>query len=249
LIAAAALAVGSTAASAATILGVDFNVAANPGATPPTGESPTQAGFQSFPVTSGTAIAMPVSNTYAVSDPSVTSNAITATIANGLSATSTGNLLTRDRGAPADTGSFTYGSLYRDLIIGNPSNSTLTLQLTGLNPNTPYDVTLFAYDNNNPGAITLTDVTGGTPHSSAAYTFTGASSNFTSTTPNDIFGRTLHSTSAADGSLTFTATDVTTNGPNQAILNGFRIDTPTPEPTSFTLVALAATPLLRRRRR
>jgi len=219
----------SAVASAAPFLSVDFNHIATP-------TSPTEAGppaFQAFDVPDG-ATAGPMTQTYSVSDPLLTATSVTVRIASGTTPTATANLLSRDRGAIADNGTFTYGDLYRDIAIATGTNTTLTLGISGLNPNAPYDVTLYAYDNNNGGTVTLTNTTGGATAPAVSYTYTNGAANFTGgTTPNDVFCRTLRVTSDATGALTFTS-NTNFNG-SQGLLNGFQIST-VPEPT----VGLAA---------
>ena len=97
--------------------------------------------------------------------------AYTVTVANGATVNSIGQListatlLSRDRLAPlSDSGSFTYNNLYRDMITGA---TTLVTQISGLSPNTPYTIVFHAYDNNNPGNVTFTNITGATPGSPA----------------------------------------------------------------------------------
>lgn len=220
------------------ILGVDFDVS---------GAANTQSGFQSFPITSGNTNG-PLGQAFPVSDPGVTSGSVTATVANGTSAAGTGVLLTRDRSTPTNTGTFTYANLYRDVLVANPSATTLVLQLSGLNPSTSYAVELFSYDNSNSSAtVTFADMTAGSSGGTASYTYAGGTSNFNATTSNDVFGRTLTATSTAAGVLTFGVTTTSSNN-SQAELNGFQISA-TPEPSSLAISIGAGALLLARRRR
>ncbi|HEX8916505.1 MAG TPA: hypothetical protein VF796_29405, partial [Humisphaera sp.] len=218
----AALTVFGFAASSASaaVLAVDFGSTTNVS---------TETGFQPFGVVEAGAPG-PVSQSFAVADPSVTSGSITVTLANGSSIAGTGVLLARNRGAPADSGAFTYGELYRDLAIANPSNTTLQLQLAGLNPSTQYDVTLYAYDPNNGGTVTLTDVTTGAPGTVQSYTYAAGS-----VTANEQYGRTFRVTSTVDGTAAFTST--TNFNSSQGLLNGFQISA-VPEPASAAVVGV-----------
>lgn len=214
------------------VLSVDFDGTAT---------GATQAGFQGFFI-SQTATPGPMSSTFPVSDPAVTSGSVTVTVSAGADITSTNNLLTRDRGAIADAGSFTYGNFYRDLLIATGTNTILNLQLSGLNPSTQYDVTLYAYDKNNSLTPTFTNVTGGASSPSATYT------SLTTVSSNGEDGRTLRVTSSAAGAVVFRITNTGGNA-MQGILNGVELAS-VPEPASAAALAgAAALALLARRRR
>jgi len=132
------------ASSYAQLLSVDFNSINN---APP---SPTLTGFQAFNIDRAVNAARTAS--FTASDSSI----VTVILPNG--ATSS-----RDRGAVAGTGSFTYSDLYRDLAvqIAYPSpaaggatptlaavNAVTSLKLTGLSLSTDYTIRLWSV---NPG--------------------------------------------------------------------------------------------------
>ena len=57
-----------------------------------------------------------------------------------------------DRGGPADAGAMTYGELYRDFVLHN-SSGTLSFDITGLAPNTPYELTWYMFDSAAVGSL------------------------------------------------------------------------------------------------
>lgn len=199
-------------------LAVDFGQTQTP--------SLVEPGFNGFKVTN-LAVAGPVIQTYGGIGVTVT-NGATVNAAGDL--TATGLVNARDRGQPAtDGGTFTYNDVYRDFVT---NGATMAVQITGLLPETPYEVTFYAYDHNNSRTQTFTDITGATAASpngvnialgSIAWT---APATFGGTTPNDVFARSITATTDAAGRLTFkqTGTGSTT------VLNALRLWAPPPKP-------------------
>ena len=132
-------------------------------------------------------------------------------------------------------GAFTYADLYRDFVYTNVSGSPTYIELSGLNANTPYTVTLYPTDPNNAKTTTITNVTGG---GSTAF---GAITTTTAYTSNEQYAVTNSATTDSGGRLILRASTSTF-----ATINGLRIDVP--EPGCAGLLALALPALLRRRR-
>ncbi|HEY8966849.1 MAG TPA: hypothetical protein VIM58_10420 [Candidatus Methylacidiphilales bacterium] len=223
-----ALILGGFAAPAshgAPLLSVDFGATTNP----------TLSGFQTFSIATGN-VAGPVTQSFTGIDTSLTSGTLSFTLAAGTTLTGTSTLTARDRGTIASTGTFTYGPIYEDFI--NPSSgTTLTMGISGLNANTQYTLTLYAYDNSNTKTLTFADYTSGTAGASGTIAFTAATS-FTSTTPNDIYALTLTLTSDASGNLVIR--DTASSG--TPVIDGLVISAvAVPEPTTVTLLFLSAT--------
>jgi hypothetical protein len=57
-----------------------------------------------------------------------------------------------DRGLPPDAGAMTYGELYRDFVLHNASG-TLSFDITGLTPNTEYEITWYTWDSAAIGTV------------------------------------------------------------------------------------------------
>ncbi|MGI5868536.1 MAG: hypothetical protein ACOX9C_03700 [Kiritimatiellia bacterium] len=175
------------------ILRVDFNA----------GTSSQQAGWNQFGIPTVNTPG-PISETYADLDPQWTSSGTpgqaTLTLAAGADITSTTSLLARDRGAPDEgaTG-FSYSNVYRDFIT-SALNVSLWIGLSGLNPETAYNLTLHAYDNNNTRKMVFVDYTGGSPGVADSVSFTAAST-FDANTPSNIYAGTLAMISDSDGNL------------------------------------------------
>jgi hypothetical protein len=209
-------------ASAAPFLHVDFN----------SGSSPTESGpptFSAFSI-SGT----PASASVSYSTPlSMTSGTTTISLAS-----SAGNLDKRDRGTPSDSGSFTFGELYRDFATTFDNDRSMLIEISGLKPSTPYNVTFYAYDSIVSSlSNTLTNTTSGTQPSSSG-TITQSSSSISS---NSQYALTMDVISDSSGVATFTETPSAGTSPR---LNGLQI---APEPSCLGLLALAGLALLRRR--
>ena len=148
---------------AAPFLNVDFN------RTDGTTASPTQAGFAAFDVVQSPPATDP-STTFPVTSPAVASNAVTVKLTGGVTVNAAGDLVgtttvtSRDRAAPADSGAFTHGTLYRDFAFASVTNGIgvpLGIELTGLNPSTKYQVTLYVDDATAARTDQYTDLTGG----------------------------------------------------------------------------------------
>lgn len=162
----------------------------------------------------------------------------------------TGNLGAsgRERGAPVDNGSFTYGSLLRDLVtriaqgdtVGNP---LVSLQISGLPVSTSYTLQLWALDNaNGAGAEVSTwyDMSSGSNITLGTIT----NSNAAAPTSNNDFSLTATVTTDSTGTLKLGS--VFPNSQGQ--INGFTLNT-IPEPGSLVFLAMGMMSVLSRRRR
>jgi hypothetical protein len=211
----------------APIVGVNFG-----------GTASAQTDFQLFLV-DGDATGRP-SVTYA-GLPELASGQLTTAIASGSDfndwTANVGPIIARERGGPVDVPpDFTYGALYRDLILasngGTLNATTLQLQLTDLDPNTAYVVTFYTYDNNNPsGTETIVNRTGGAASAfgSISYASPTSSASFT----NGLYSLSGTVTTDGTGMLWFSFTNTGDN--HQAILNGFQIAS-VPEPGECLLL-------------
>ncbi|MFA7343358.1 MAG: PEP-CTERM sorting domain-containing protein [Terrimicrobiaceae bacterium] len=240
VVAALALAVIPVTSQAAPLLSVDFNADNNIN---------TQAGFQGFALAQGGGSGGVYTNTYGnftvnvAGDDSVDANGV-------LNSTGSGpdGVLSRDKGVLGS--GFTYSNLYRDFAFGgNTGADSFAFQIygPGLSANTAYNVTFYAYDNDNSGTSTFTNRTGlntgdaGT--TLGTITWTGGST-FNSSTPESIFSLTSTVTSDANGRLTF---GVGASGVKGKI-NGFEISA-VPEPGTWALLAFSLTAVIVLRRR
>lgn len=209
----------ATAATAgAAILNVDFGL--------PTG--PVQTGFQGFgAASSGTPNP---SHTYSVAG--VASGAITLT-------TPGGGVSGRDRGAITGSGTFTYSDLYRSLITALAKGSTattVTLRISGLNPNTDYSLQIWSNDPgyNNGALYSWYDTTSGT---SAVLlgTITNTQPPTATMYPNNnAFSITTTVHSSSSGMIQLAQNDSMGNG----VINGLVISA-VPEPASATVLGIA----------
>ena len=248
----------------------------NGGSSPNTGH-PNQRGFRRWDnlPTSGQN-GDPAQNGYPVDTATQTFN--TSTVASGnvqatLSSRDVGgtqnaptylagaNLNSHDMSIPGrdldDSGNFTPArdSVYRDRVIAetgigsNGTNHRLEIKLEGLDPNTPYKVKFYAYDNANPQGVTVfTDVTanpliqmpgansgdgnftpgdgsGGTQYAPAGQ-FIDGTAPVTFPNTNDFRAIELFATSDGTGKLVFAETTVAgLSGTTQVlpVLNGFEI--------------------------
>ena len=185
----------------ALILSVDFN----------TNSSPTESGppvFSSFNIV-GTPAAQAVSFP---TDPLLTSGNTTISLSS-----SAGNLDSRDRGTPLDSGSFTFGELYRDFATTFDSNRTLQIQIAGLKPYMRYSFTFYAFD---AGTAVLSDTFVNTttvpqPSTSGVIIQTSPTISF-----NGQFALRMDAISDGSGIVTFSETPAATTSPR---LNGLQI--------------------------
>lgn len=233
--------VGTGLTEAATVLNIDFN----------TTGSNTETGFSAFNLgANSTNLVNGLQNIYAVPTGATGGGAGNVTVTlNGRDAS--GNLATfpngnfaRLRGTPLDSGSFNYGDLYYDLLMG-PVNSTSSAEvvLSGLAANTTFSLRVFSFDSQaSSSTFTYTDHTSGSSVPFGAITTSGTP---TSNLQNSFMGTI---TSSPTGTISFWA-QATAGGSNgRAVINGFELDTvAVPEP-SVTLSMLAGVVLLSFRR-
>jgi hypothetical protein len=230
LVSALSLAIAPTAFSATTfsaIVGYDPNTYWAGGVTAGidfNDGSPTQSGF--------TGIAASNNTTY-----NVLSNGITFDI--GVRNTNTGNQ-NRDRGAAG-------GDLVRDFEqwfnnLGTGVLVEATVSLSGLLPNTDYDISFFTF-NIGAGQSTHTFYDGAAITDPVITTFTtgGNQLNFATWSP----GVTITTNSGVSGVIDLT---VQSNSGSRLTLNGIAVQV-IPEPSSAALLALAGFALFRRSRR
>lgn len=202
-------------------LNVDFN----------SGSSPTESdppGFSAFTI-SGT----PGSKSLPFSTPALFTSGITTITLSS----SAGNLDSRDRSAPSDSGSFLFGELYRDFATTFDNDRTLQIQISGLNPNTQFSITFYAYDS---GTSSLSDTFLNTtvgPQPSTSGVITQSSSSISS---NNQFALTMYAISDASGIITFSETPSAGTSPR---LNALQIAVP--ELSSISLnIAMAGSGIL-----
>lgn len=160
----------------------------------------------------------------------VTQNGVTLTIGSGANES-------RNRTGPTIS-SNPLEDVFRDFFFTRSADGAVPIVFSGLVPETPYEITGYAYDasggNNETGFWYLGSVDPG----NLQHTWT--SSIATLDDPGDIF--TLTGTSNASGELTYL---VTTD--NTSRINGFEVNQ-IPEPSSLALLALGGIVAARRRR-
>ncbi|MDB6070578.1 MAG: hypothetical protein JWL81_1749 [Verrucomicrobiales bacterium] len=235
-------------ARAAAILGVDFGRNDSvPAGTSSTSGNFLETGFRGFYISGAATFTGVVGRTYSGLDPVLTSGAVTVSL-QGDSSGAAGNIGGRNRGAPLDSGAFTYGDLLYDGIIRTKLTSTageFTLQLLGLNPNTSYAMRLWSANSGSDidTVYSWFDTTSGSNLLGTILNGPGSPLTASANTDYSVFGIV---TSDAAGALTFGVTS--SNGsPTAGYISGFELST-VPEPDVSLLAALAALPLLRRRR-
>ena len=219
------LAVGS--AHAAPLLSVDFN-----DTVAPVGPGPNQAGFTAWDEGTGW------------TKTNVGGSGLDVTITGAGPGLGDG-MYTRGNAVDGVNAGFTYADLYNDWLFG----TTVDFSISGLVPNTPYEITLYSYDGyfdggattfgakvgsdtSGPTIVTQTIAAAGTPTANDDMAYTGT---WTSTT----------------GTLDLTASSGATN---IVRVNGFEISAitvtaPVPEPSTTALLGLGGLALILRRRK
>lgn len=234
---------------AAAILGVDFGRSDSvPAGTSSTSGNFLETGFKGFYISGAATYTGVVGRTYSGLDPVLTSGAVTVNL-QGDSSGAAGNIGGRNRGAPLDSGAFTYGDLLYDGIIRTKLTSTqgeFTLQLLGLNPNTSYAMRIWSANSGSDidTVYSWFDTTAGSTLLGTIFNGPGSPLTASANTDFSVFGIV---TSDAAGALTFGVTS-SNNSPTSGYISGFELAT-VPEPGVPLLAALAAGRALVRRRR
>jgi hypothetical protein len=209
------------------LLNVDFN-SNNPGPS----FSATQTGFIAFDVADSTSNNWPLAVTGLDLATAPTGNA-TVTVQ------APSPIASRDRTAtPPNSGAFNFSDLYRDVlaVAGGP----FTISLTGLAPNTIFDVTFYATDQGGSSSNTVTFANttngGSVPSGSITYGPPVAS--------NHQFSVRLRVISNASGALTFSETSTGPQG--GPVLNGLQVAPvptanacPSPTPAALQLLNIS----------
>lgn len=148
-------------------------------------------------------------------------SAISADLAGNFNAM--GLLTTQLQSGVVNSGTFTYADLYEDCVVAD----VLAFQFNGLQANTEYSFTFYAYDENFARTETFTNYSspGGTAGNSGMISF-AANYDFTDA-PNDIFSVTVNAVSDNSGRAFFVETG--TGATNLALVSGVGI-APAPEP-------------------
>lgn len=227
-----ALLLPAAALPAATLLSLDFGSTQSP---------VVESGFTGYSVTN-VGVAGPMTQTF---------GSFTVTLTNGKTVDGSGNLNAtglvnaRDRGALTDSGAFTYNDLYRDFVTQGADTG---LQLGGLTANTAYQITFYAYDNNNTRSETFKNITGATTSSPNGANLSLGTISWTaasSLTSNNLFSIVATATSDSSGRLTFDINSASAT----TVLNGLILAS-IPEPSGCAaLLAGAALAYVAARRR
>lgn len=167
-----------------------------------------QVGFALWP----SALSGSVSTANFATDPALTSGQTTVQVR---ASTSFGIPANRPGAVNGNPPGFSYRRLYEDLLIARSPTGFLTLEVSGLTPDTPYRFTLYAWD---PGASDGSDkewtITGGTGIPAVA------SVNFQDPlVDNESFAMVFEIVTTASGGFQLT----NTGGLSQSAINGFRL--------------------------
>jgi subtilisin-like proprotein convertase family protein len=209
------------------LLNVDFN-SDNPGP----GFSATQDGFIGIDVADATSssLSLPLTGLDLATAP--TGNAT-------LTVQAPSTIASRDRAAtPPNSGAFNFSDLYRDVlaVAGGP----FTISLTGLAPNTIFDVTFYATDQagSSSNTVTFANTTNGGSVPSGSITYGPPVAS------NHQFSVRLRVISNASGALTFSETSTGPQG--GPVINGLQVAPvptanacPSPTPAALQLLNIA----------
>lgn len=206
---ATAVVAASASAKAEPILSVDFGGTAVQGG--------FTGAFTAFSDSQG-----PLTVSFQVPESVVASGNIQAGIAGSLDF-SAAKMNVRTRLSPANDGEFTYSNLFRDRVVDITSGGEgLFLQLSGLDPNTPYSIQVWGYDSGKAGDFKLFDRTDGNNLLLGGYTVTAGAVPLS----NDGFSVLGLVTADASGSIVVQAKS---NIDGAGIMNGFVLSA-VPEP-------------------
>jgi hypothetical protein len=156
----------------------------------------------------------------------------------------------RDRNFSYNASTLTYAEVYDDFIFNNSNTGSLTVTITGFEPSTQYQVSLYAYDHGSPGvrsATWLDQNNGG-----ALVTNVSFEGGVVPTT-NDTYKYTGLAMTDENGMLSLrgnNASPIPPSGTYQGVfLSGLEVAA-VPEPTAaVSLLGLAGLLITRRRRR
>lgn len=149
------------------LLSVDFNSGTMVNESSP-------PGFQPFTVVQDASPPV-VSQSYATLGP-LTSGSTTIRLSS-----SVGNIDSRDRLNPPDSGMFTFGEMYRDFVTTSNDNRVLIIQISGLTPGQRYRLTFYSFDVNHQSRTDyFTNVTAGVQPSTVGAITTAGTPTFNS---------------------------------------------------------------------
>ena len=218
------------------------------------------AGFESF-VLSGTTATVSTPTTQTIGAYTVTiapfddlmdENSVTEGVQDTV-----GVLDDRDRTTPTDGGSLSFAQIYDDFVFaqtgtGPTGGMDLTISGGSLLPNTPYRVSIYAFDSGSTPAPQPRSATWLDANNANALVVNTSFSGADLPTGNDQYRFVGTALTDNSGALRLLGRNTTPNGANGAtsigvFLNGFEVDV-IPEPGSLVLVSAASVCFLLRRR-